>query len=142
MTKDELVKLAERVEAADASEQRAILIEVWRQIEGGICPELDAGNHLHPRYRQFADFIQVGAFTDAAMMLVPPAYRLTSLAEYDTSMGEQLAGRWTVGLVPREHSHLKTYEQRVSAMGRAEAATPALALCAASLRATTTGEAK
>ena len=130
MTKDELVKLAERAEAADASEQRAILIEAWRQVEGGICPELDAGNHLHPRYRQFADFIQAGAFIDAAMMLVPE-------------------GRWEVGvratLDGRGYAYISAPRDEKNAGHLhygATAATPALALCAASLRATTTGEAK
>ena len=137
MTEDELVKLAERAEAASGPDR-----ELDREIAVAVGHPWDYAADWGSRGHERPVAFPYTASIDAAMMLVPPAYRLTSLAEYDTSMGEQLAGRWTVGLVPREHSHLKTYEQRVSAMGRAEAATPALALCAAALRATTTGEAK
>lgn len=135
MTKAELEKLAERAEAADAIEQRAILIEAWRRVEGGICPELDAGNHLHPRYRQFADFIQVGAFIDAAMMLVPEGWHIEiGIYRADDDLPEEIYARVSLdvgGDGPRWES-----------IDRSQSATPALALCAASLRATTTGEAK
>lgn len=74
------------------------------------------------------------ASIDAAMTLVPDAYRLTSLAEYGQGLG-RLVGKWGCVLVPRNLEGLDTFEKQFATMADAKAATPALALCAAALKA-------
>lgn len=108
--------LAARCEAAEGADG-----QLDHAIGYATCPERGGWPHYT-------------ASIDAALTLVPEEYSLAGFAEYDPSMGA-LAGKFTCSLVPRDHAHLKTYEERVAAMGRSNAATPALALCAAALRA-------
>lgn len=121
MTKDELVKLAARCEAASGPDQ-----ELDREIAVAVGHPWDYAADWGSRGHERPVAFPYTASIDAAMMLVPGGW------DWCLSMGAgdyaeaSLAPSWKV----------------TECSGTAD--TPALALCAASLRAraTTTGEAK
>lgn len=112
---DELVERIEALEGPDFDTDAAIHRE---------CADYDCGDDEVPAY--------TGSL-DAAMSLIPSTYRMTGFAEYGQGMKRE--GDWTCCLIPKDLSGLDTFEKQVSVMGRADAATPALALCAAALHA-------
>lgn len=122
MTKDELVKLAALCEAASGPDRELDLeiacIKFNKPREHFLTDELDRLEFGHQR-----DYT---SSLDSAMTLVPEGWALDCLKE-----GE--VGSWYINLRPRYWIGEWQYSK---------AATPALALCAAALRATATGEAK
>lgn len=125
MTKDELVKLAARCEAASGPDReldREIAISVghpWDYVA-------DWGLRGHERPTAFP----YTASIDAAMTLVPEEC-------WEVGVRATLGGKGFAYIsAPRAEKNAGHIHYG------ANAATPALALCAAALRATTTGEAK
>lgn len=108
-----MLALAERVEKATADQQAPLLIEAfdlvdWRQRRRGQIIE------NNPNWFRFDKMIRAEAYESAAMALVPEGLRGL---EYEISVGGRKCSAWVYG-APRCH-----------------AATPALALVSAALRA-------
>lgn len=124
--KDELLALAERVEAATVEQQRGLLTDAFHAINGfhpgGRDGQAAAWEVLRMR---FYGLIDAGGFLDAAMTMLDDSYV------------------W--GVSKQERNPGRNYYYQASAMpfgpiapGEATAATPALALTAAALRARAT----
>jgi hypothetical protein len=123
-----LLELAARCEAATASEQREMLELAFRAIHGEKPTRVHGGCDLLDfwlaRHNPFFLMLEAKAFESAALMLVPEGWtRLT-----DNTDGREIVELYT----PDYDEHDWQPDIRFSA---ASAATPALALCAASLRA-------
>jgi|TARA_R100000501_G_C2620038_1_gene113312 hypothetical protein len=102
-------KLAERIEALEGDE-RIWFIRAYEAVHGTECIDPKA-------WRRFEDLVNAGAFLDAAMTLVPEGWNW--LVGTDAGVGFQSA--------LLRHGEEAPIE--------AIAATPALALCAAAIRA-------
>lgn len=127
-----LIELAERCEkaSADANEQRALLREAFEAIHGPKPERVHGGSaemtaYLY-KFNPFYSLITHYGFLDAAMTLVPE------------DAGKDVAGErfrlesWASNGVHALHVRASAW---VAGAKRVYAATPALALCAASLRA-------
>lgn len=117
-TSADLLTLAARVEAAERDEQHALLVEAW-WVLSGMQSSRDAG--LAAIDARFQRKINVEAFLDAAMMLAPEGMQFGCGSKDATGR----AWAW----VGQEHGPMNSRESI------ANAATPALALTAACLRA-------
>ena len=124
MTRTALLALAERVEAATATEQREMLEAAFVAVHGpkpervhGGSPEWIAWLDMH---NPFFALLQAGGFLDAAMSLVPSGWRWHSYY-------------WPRKDKPKLMSLVTDMPHAGIVHGKA--ATPALALTAASLRA-------
>lgn len=111
MTRDELLALAERVEAYGPDLQECGVREASWSING-------AGG----RHERVSELLEVGAYESAAMTLVPEGWHTG-----DFHQGPSGGNWWKLSTI-REGA---TYYTSVSGIG----ATPALALTAAALRA-------
>lgn len=125
-----LMALAERVEKASGDDQRELLIEAFKAIHGqkphrpsGGSPEWLAWLHL---FNPFFKKLEARAFLDAAMSLVPEGYiwmvtnsGLEHPTKPDFTRASAVVAEW----------------ESTAPMDDRSAATPALALTAASLRA-------
>jgi len=113
-------KLAERIEALERDE-RIWFIRAYEAVHGTECIDPKA-------WRRFEDLVNAGAFLDAAMTLVP-----------SQPYPEIRPGQWWWMVEAREgycDAHV-AYENHDAGIPEfsGEAATPALALCAAAIRA-------
>ena len=129
---DTLVELAERCEKATAEETGAILREAFEAIHGpkpdrilGGSPQLDAWLKL---FNPFSALLRAGGFLDAAMTLVPEGMRENRYYLAIEQVWHEATG-WEA-----------RFDTPADECGRgdtilAKAATPALALCAAALKA-------
>jgi hypothetical protein len=115
----ELRELAERCEAATAGYQRRLLSEAYREIFGGPeCITIDRWpGYQSPRWDAFHKKLEAEAFLDAAMTLVPEGWFLNGVYENGEGKTYATLRKCNVGDV------------------HGSATTPALALCAAALRA-------
>jgi hypothetical protein len=146
MKKDDLIKLAERVEAATAAD-RELFDAAFIAVHGPKPPRVHGGStelgDWLAIYNRFYDLMKAEAWLDAALTLVPEGWRT----------GFEMGGRFDSRDVPNawcwpwesdfEPDWQLGHEGYRSAPDgcRGFAATPALALCAASLRAlATTGK--
>lgn len=112
-----MTALSDRVEAANADEQRAMLKEAYHALFPHNSPQYD-----HQHRARFVGFLDAGAYESAAMMLVPEGW-FTS----DFHQGPSGGNWWDL-------SRIRDGDQRyTSAAGMAS--TPALALTAAAIRA-------
>lgn len=115
----DLLSLAVRVEAAEAREQRALLMEAYETVFGG--PECTPINkwpgYSSPRWDRFHMMLDAEAYESAAMTLVPEGWT------------------WTLNHLERSTSAHMLSPGPYPTKARAVAATPALALAAAALRA-------
>ena len=120
----ELLKLAERCEAATAGYQRRLLSEAYREIFGGPeCITIDRWpGYQSPRWDAFHKKLEAEAFLDAAMTLVPEGWTYEA---YQGPSGQP--HRWKLRTIGDGDKFYTEVE--------AKAATSALALCAAALRA-------
>lgn len=129
MTGLELEGLAERCEQASGPD-RGLFEQAFVACFGKASEDMrpDVAARWFDRWRQFSTFIDVGAWLDAAMMLVPKG--LAWMCANSFSWG----------------AYADTWDSNGIGPPRCIAATPALALTAASLRARSTlantGEAK
>ena len=106
--------LPQRIEAAEGAEQRHMLELAWQEVHG----EFPGGCEWHSEANQrFARLLNAGAYLNAALTLVPEGYDW-SLDNFDGDQGKPHA--WVCKDGP---------------FYNATAATPALALCAAALKA-------
>jgi hypothetical protein len=123
MPKANLIALAARCEAADGSEQRELLISAWEAIHG---PTMVAISPKHVRaadgWTRFQRMLQVEAYESAAMTLVPEGVGKELLT---VRVERSFSGR----------SDALLLDSLTGAEAYSDAATPALALTAASLRA-------
>lgn len=121
-----LLELAERCEGASADEQATLLIEAFDLIDWRSKPGRSAGITQHnPRWFKFDKMIRAEAYESAAMMLVP---------EGDDISGERFRlEHWNAASVIHA-AHVRATAWVPGAI-RVYAASPALALTAASLRA-------
>jgi len=109
---ERLTALSDRVEAASASGQRATLKEAYHAIFPHNSPQ-----HDHQHRARFIGFLDAGGYLDAAMTLRPEGW-------FTFCAGED------------RHSHSWSWELRHAGhKAHARAATPALALTVACLRA-------
>ena len=108
-SRDRLLDLAERCEKATEDEQRELIREAGRIVFG----------RASAHYARLCDLVNVGAFLDAAMTLVPEGCRVNTLGEWDAECLRK-SGAWLAILAPRgSERHI----------GRCESgATPAFAL--------------
>ena len=120
MTRTTLLALAERVEAATATEQREMLEAAFVAVHGpkpervhGGSPELLAWLALH---NPFFALLQAGGFLDAAMSLVPSGHTFDMVSHLDVAT-------------------VRIFDRTGPVTDCRAAATPALALTAAALRA-------
>jgi hypothetical protein len=104
-TMTDTTKLAERIEALEGDE-RIWFIRAYEAVHGTECIDPKA-------WRRFEDLVNAGAFLDAAMTLVPEGWEYT---------------------IRKRHVELRHPVQRAFD-AEATGATPALALCAAAIRA-------
>ena len=119
MTRDDLTALIARVEAATADEQASVLMEVGRALANA-PPANTTLEAWGRRWAQFRNWVHDKAFLDAALTLVPEEWG----REFWHEPGEKAQGNvWP----PRRRF------PRWTCSGFA--ATPALALTAAALRA-------
>lgn len=129
----DLASLAARCEAADGGEA-AILYKAWNMIARTdatfrrfACTAIDATGTTQAG--RFAALVDAGAYLDAAMTLVPEWYRL-QLSDWDDET-LRTHGPWQAILTPPgRRCDFSEWMPRCD-----HAATPALALCAAALRA-------
>jgi hypothetical protein len=128
--RDTLLVLAQRCEAADASEQRELLIEAFLAALGPAktMRRVTGSWAWHPKWFAFTKMLDAEAYESAAMTLLPEAegvgWRMTDGA------GGPTAEVWCFDYdTGRELYHV----------GANPTATPALALVAASLRARAEG---
>jgi hypothetical protein len=134
----ELRELAERCEAATAGYQRRLLSEAYREIFGGPeCITIDRWpGYQSPRWDAFHKKLEAEAFLDAAMTLVPEGWALTLLETTDGDRrdhtGDPLAN-WQAALIEHKNTGYRVDQRGCWRQGLA--ATAALALCAAALRA-------
>lgn len=131
-----LPKLIERLESATAEQQRELLWQAWQVLRGSTyAPDDAAAARIadDADYQRFVKMLAAGAHESAALMLVPEGWQVTSLGENVISEG------WRCDLAERPTSRqLAAYERGETYMVRSErgeAATPALALTAACLKA-------
>lgn len=111
-----LLALAERCEAADASEQRELLWEAFLALQARPDDHTPGVKEWSWLWNRFNLMTGAEAYESAAMMLVPEGYGV--------KVRRWVNGRGAAGCYPSE-----------SADDWHNAATPALALCAAALRA-------
>jgi hypothetical protein len=130
MNRDELLQLAERVERAEAAEQRAMLEEAWLAIHHEGYPPEDASDTCR-KCDRFDKLLEAEAYESAALMLVPEGWVVGSLEWW--SMRHD-AGVTLLETGPTDDG-FQGYSAAVHGDARAKAVTPALALCAASLKA-------
>ena len=118
-----LEELAARVESASADEQRWVLEQVWKALHDGVSAVSSAYGPTEDaawrRARQFLDMLAANAYESAALMLVPEGW----------------TGLFSAGRRPLETAWLLPRSGRMDPGVRVEAATLALAITAASLRA-------
>lgn len=109
-----LEKLAERVENAEAGEQRKLLLRAYEAAyPNGVLGE---------RVSKFFALLDAGGFLDAAMSLIPPAY--DDLPEHPA---------WSLDATGMNFVNAVVWRNRECFVGRAHSG--ALAVTAASLRA-------
>lgn len=130
---EELLDLASRCEAADASEQRELLEAAYEAVSGSslyrdVVSTVDAVEGNAERASQFTAMLEVEAYESAAMQLLPEGQGRGCFFMSRDSFGRTHCNAWT--------------DVEFNRKVHASAATPALALCAASLkaRAHTSGE--
>ena len=129
MSKDELLRLAERCEAATAGQQREMLEEAFTAIHGPMPPRIHGGSAemtawlvlRNPLY----NLLIAKGFIDAAMQLVPEG----CVPFFDWHHKATDAR----GIVSYE-AYVQTIAE-AKTLGSGEAISYALALCAAALRA-------
>jgi hypothetical protein len=118
-----LGELAERIESATAEEHYALLSEAHYLIAGGTSLSMSLTSYrdwLH--INAFGKLLDVGAFLDAAMSLVPEGWF------WRVGHSTLYAGWASTNRLHPDHCNREDETF-------AKAATPALALCAAALRA-------
>jgi hypothetical protein len=124
----DLHSLAARAEAADPSEQREVLNAAFRAIHGEKPPRVlggsDALTNWLLRYNPFFKMLDAEAYESAAMMLLPEGFRFS----LDNAFG---GGGAVCGAIVNNTVFAKNAKT-------GDASTPALALVAASLRASAT----
>lgn len=122
MTRDELNALADRVGTATAKQQCDMLLRAYEAIFGGPeCSPVDKWpGYLSPRWDRFHAMLDAEAYESAAMTLVPKSFWLERL-------GECGGGRFRAEIIERTSDPEYGWCE--------SAATAALALTAASLRA-------
>lgn len=133
----ELLKLAERCESATGPD-REMFEDIWREVfpkperiwvtdnAGDWTPEYAAWQE---RQHRFYDLLDAGAFLDAAMRLVPEGWNWMA-GNRDQPIARAYVNNGQlqfVGIGTRRNTESRWFE--------VVAATPALALCAAALRA-------
>jgi hypothetical protein len=110
-----LIELAERCEKAGAEEQRALLDEAWDALGPAV-------NWTAAQARRFGMMMDADAYESAAMLLVPEGWDYL-ICRVD-------------GEIQCEIGPSNSFKN----VGLVNAATPALAICASSLRARDGGE--
>jgi hypothetical protein len=130
MTSSPLIeRLAERCEQATDQYQRRLLSETYRELFGGPDTIIISRwpGYISPRWDSFHKMLEAEAFLDAAMTLIPAGWVLSQLG----INGKR--DKWSVLLwVDDEWTDLHPNAPC------GDAATPALAICAAALRAKAT----
>lgn len=155
----EILALAARAEGAEAEEQREMILRAWaavnpapsirvnRQPDGtpwpgdGIGPYTIDYTAWSARRRKLSAMLDAGAYESAAIMLIPEGWRLSRLEE-DWRTGKwhaQLSERPTEGQL-RAFDEGRTVGLNTAETGEDGAATAALAVDAAALRAIAAGE--
>lgn len=127
-TADELLKLAERIEAGGRYEQYALLIEAFALA----FPDnyMDGRSGIGPgRWTSFKRMLDAEAYESAALTLVPEGCGW--LAGWGQTRPDEPMG----GARITRNARFVGCEANYDAIADAEAATPALALAAAGLRA-------
>jgi hypothetical protein len=109
MNADELNRLADRCEAASAEQQHDLLAEAFSALTGAFVAT--------PSAIRFMRILGAEAYLDAAMTLVPEGLKLL--------MDQQDGEEWAVSV----------WADQITPLVQSHAATPALALTAACLRA-------
>lgn len=119
-----LLELAERCEAATELQTRALLIDAGEAvlIANGCDVDIEGTTGW---LDHFEALIGAGAYLDAAMQLVPEGWRLFDMCETVVECDQP----WYVRLRERPATDL------LPDSAHSDGATPALALCAAALRA-------
>lgn len=120
---DSLLQLAERCEAAEASEQRALLDEAFDAALGPRRVDKGGWTCWHDQWLRYRKMLNAEAYESAAMMLVPEGWHTG--AYYQGPSGQP--HRWILRTIRDGETFYRGKE--------AKAAAPALALCAAALRA-------
>jgi hypothetical protein len=116
-----LEELAAKIESGTKEDSYKLLMEAWQVVNGdrtsALALTLERLDDWYYDQRSFSRLLEAGGDLSAAMMLVPEGW-FTRMATED------------------RHSHSWRWELRKPpADARARAATPALALCSAALRA-------
>lgn len=120
--KERLVELAERCEKATAEQQRELLLEAFETLTAAFVAT--------PSAIKFVRMLDAEAYESAAMTLVPEWAKLHFLQ--DTEYDNPAEKTWSANLRAREE---KAREPGFGSEWQSWCATPALALCAAALRA-------
>lgn len=138
--KSSLLSLAERVEAAGAGEQREMLESAFRAIHGEKPARIPGGSPEWlawlDRYNPFHRMLEAKAYESAALSLVPEGWRWQA-GQFNIDPLKCSADLAQAGQIEAEGIRYGT-GLRMRAQGKA--ATPALALTAACLRAISGGK--
>jgi hypothetical protein len=133
---EKLTDLAARVEAAEAHAQFEHLLLAWEAVHGDRLAVLAQSDFAIEQWtyarRCFVDLLTSGGYIDAALTLVPEGCGW--VAGYGQVRSDEPLG----GAQITRHAKFAGYDVANDVIAEAEAATPALALCAAALRARTT----
>lgn len=138
-----LIELAARCEAAGGEQELELLDEAFRLcfpkprriwVTDNSGPWTDEYGAYHELSWRFHGMIEAGAFLDAAMQLVPKGWTAWELRSALYHADWELRSRRALASYHAEISRLDE-EIKAEEVVSANAATPALALCAASLRA-------
>jgi len=125
MTPSDLSAMADRLEAADASETRALLEEAWRKLRGD--------EYAHTGFNHFYRFqalLDAEAYVDAALMLVPEGWGARLFFSEDRPDRELHCSATLARSYP---TNAEVYAEKSGKNGDRSAL--ALALAAASIRA-------